>query len=533
MRTTLITALVVGACLAGATSAGAAAGELTYTGCVADNAAAGCVDLPSDPFQQASAVALSPDGRSVYVTGIAGNSITHLFRDPATGALAFDGCLNDTGSQECRDLPESPLFFASDVAVSPNGRSVYVAAFGARAIAHFFRAPGGQLFYDGCLANDASDGCIDLPGSPLEGATAVAVSPDGKFVYVGGSAVAIFSTAGPEGQIGYNGCLNNDGSDSCVDLPGEPLEGVNDVAVSPDGKSVYAASFTGDSIGVLLRRGDTGKLDWDGCLNNDGSDNCANLPGSPIDAALGVAVSRDGRSVYVASAVSDSISHFGRDPASGRLSWGSCLNNEGTDTCVDVPGAPLDRAADVAVSPDGRSVYVAAYDGDAVAQLVRDPRDGRLRWAGCLADTDAEGCVDVPSAPLNGADAITVSPDGRSVFVGSLFSSALAHFSRARFVPGKPKLPVAHPDTTAPAISRVKVSGRRRITLRYTLSEPATVKVVFCRKACRAQRRSARAGVNRLRTKLRRGSYRARLVATDAAGNRSARATVRFRVRRR
>ena len=49
----------------------------------------------------------------------------------------------------------------------------------------------------------------------------------------------------------------------------------------------------------------------------------------------------------------------------------------------------------------------------------------------------------------------------------------------------------------------------------------------------RALTRMGAPGADRLRIKLRPGRYRARLVATDAAGNRSAHATVRFRVRKR
>jgi DNA-binding beta-propeller fold protein YncE len=526
MRTTLIAALIFGAFLAAATSAGAAVGGLTYSGCVADTGAEGCLDLPFDPFQQASSVALSPDGRSAYVSGYAANSISHLFRSPATGALALDGCLNGNGSQNCGDLPGSPLFFASDVAVSPDGRSVYVTAYGADAIAHFFREPGGQLVYDGCLANDADDGCVDLTGEPLEGASGVAVSPDGTSVYVAGATLARFAVNGAGGQIAFTGCLNNDGSSNCVDLPGAPLEGVNDVAVSPDGRSVYAVSFTGDAIGVLLRDAATGKLDWDGCLNDDGSDNCVNVPGSPLDGALGVAVSGDGRSVYVASAVGDALSHLSRDPATGGLAWVGCLNDDGSDNCADAPGSPLDYAADVAVSPDGRSVYAAAYESDAVTHAVRDLRTGRLSWG---------GSVDGAAAPLNGAQAVAVSPDGKEVLVGTAFGSAVVRFARELPAPAVPKPPGARPDTTAPAITRLAVTGRR---LRYTLSERAavTIKVARCRKACRVKRTLTRAGVagaNRVRIKLRPGRYRARLVAADAAGNRSARATIRFRVRRR
>ena len=124
-------------------------------------------------------MAVSPDGRSVYVAGHGGDSISHLFRDPATGQLALDGCLNNDGSQSCGDLPNAPLNGAAGVAVSPDGRSVYVTAYAGNAVLHFFREPAGQLFYDGCLANDDTQGCVDLPGEPFNGAAGVAVSPDG------------------------------------------------------------------------------------------------------------------------------------------------------------------------------------------------------------------------------------------------------------------------------------------------------------------------------------------------------------------
>jgi hypothetical protein len=45
----------------------------------------------------------------------------------------------------------------------------------------------GQIGYDGCLANDASQGCGDLPGAPLTQAEGVVVSPDGGSVYAAGS----------------------------------------------------------------------------------------------------------------------------------------------------------------------------------------------------------------------------------------------------------------------------------------------------------------------------------------------------------
>ena len=341
-----------------------------------------------------------------------------------------------------------------------------------------------------------------------------------------------FSASLPEGQIGYAGCLNSDGSSHCVDLPGEPLNAPTDVSVSPDGGSVYVTSFNSDSIGYLFRDAATGKLGWDGCLNNDGSDSCENLPGAPLDGPRALALSADGRSVYVASsAVSDSISHLVRKPGTGALGWQGCVNGDGSQGCADAPGeaflGPLDGPVDVAVSRDGASVYAVAYDGGALAHLYRGPA-GQLTWDACLNNDGTEACADLPGKPLERATSIAVSPEGRSVYTGSFTGAAIARFTRAQAPPSIPSLPPASPaaDTLVPTISRIAFRNRR---LRFRLSEPATVRVAIRRR--RALTRTGRAGLNRLRVRLRPGAYRARLTAVDAAGNRSAAKTIRFRVR--
>jgi DNA-binding beta-propeller fold protein YncE len=470
-RAALVALLAVaGAWLTAATSPAAAApGQLAYDGCLADTAAQGCFDLPFAPLQGASGVAVSPDGKSVYVTSFYSDSVAHLFRG-ADGRLALDGCLSNDGSQNCVDLPSAPLDGAAGVAVSPDGRSVYVTSFYGNLVAHFFRdRAGGQIFYDGCLANDATQGCVDLPGAPLVGANGVAVSPDGKSVYVasyGSDSVAHFARNGPDGQIAYAGCLDDDGTQGCVDVPGAPLNGASGVAVSPDGKSVYVASFSGDSVGYLFRSTATGQLAWDGCLNNDGSQNCGNLPGAPLDGATGVAVSADGTSVYVASPLSDSIAHLFRSTATGQLAWDGCLNNDGTENCRDLPDAPLDGATGVAVSPDGTSVYVASINSDSVAHLFRSTATGQLAWDGCLNNDGTESCRDLPDAPLDGANAVAVSPDGTSVYVASINANSVAHFLRELAAPAPPAGPIGAAAPSEASSPRPAFGASTRVTVK-------------------------------------------------------------------
>ncbi|HEV3478363.1 MAG TPA: hypothetical protein VG144_02815, partial [Gaiellaceae bacterium] len=364
------------------------------------------------------------------------------------GQISYDGCLADDATDGCVDLLATPLTGASGVAVSPDGGSVYIASFNSHSIAHFFRGPDGQLSYDGCLADDGADGCGDLPATPLTGASGLAVSPDRGSVYVASplsNSVAHFFRA-PQGQLSYGGCLANDGANGCGDLPFAPLTGASAVAVSPDGGSVYVASPFNDSVAHFFRA-PQGQLSYGGCLANDGANGCGDLPFAPLTGASGVAVSPDGGSVYVASPFSDSVAHFFRAP-DGQLSYGGCLANDGANGCGDLPFAPLDGAREVAASPDGGSVYVASDSSDSIAHFFRKPQ-GQLVYDRCLANTAADGCGDLPLAPLDGARRVAVSPDGGSVYVSSFFSNSIAHFLRAAATP-PPAPPPPPPAPPAP-----------------------------------------------------------------------------------
>lgn len=76
-------------------------------------------------------------------------------------------------------------------------------------------------------------------------------------------------------------------------------------------------------------------------------------------------------------------------PASGALSFVGCLSDTGDDGrigtegfCAD--GDALAGAADLAVSADGRFVYIASNASNGVAWLERNPETGALSPRGCL-----------------------------------------------------------------------------------------------------------------------------------------------------
>jgi DNA-binding beta-propeller fold protein YncE len=103
----------------------------------------------------------------------------------------------------------------------------------------------------------------------------------------------------------------------------------------------------------------------------------------------------------------------------------------------------------VVVSPDGRSVYVAARDSDAVSVFSRSNGHGTITQLagplGCISDNGAStppaqptgspgGCTD--GIALDDAAGLSVSPDGNNVYVaagiaGSATSDSIVVFNRS------------------------------------------------------------------------------------------------------
>jgi DNA-binding beta-propeller fold protein YncE len=248
---------------------------------------------------------------------------------------------------------------AYGVTVSPDGAHVYAAGRYDDAVAVFERdgLTGALTFVEAEF-----DGLGGIDG--LDGASSVAVSPDGVHIYVAGrsdNAVAVFERDVVTGGLSFveaqfDGVGGVDG-----------LFSANSVAVSSDGMHVYVAAVLDDSVAVFERDGVTGELtfveaQFDGVGGVDG-----------LDSAYSVAVSADGAHVYVAGYVDDAVTVFDRNGVTGALTFGE-TEFDGVD---GVDG--LNGARSVAVSPDGGNVYVASYYDDAVTVWDRDQLRGRER----------------------------------------------------------------------------------------------------------------------------------------------------------
>jgi DNA-binding beta-propeller fold protein YncE len=205
-----------------------------------------------------AAIAVSPRGGAVFVTGRSANDFVTVGYAAATGATRWTRRYGRAGRND----------FAYSVAVSLNGRRVFVSGSSGPAIATiaYAAASGARLW-----ARRHGDAFFPA---------AVLVSPLGGTVIVAGTidpslwhylAVAYSTVTGRTKWVSGFADL----------IPGEP-EVVSGAAISPDGRSLYLTGGGGEALTVAAKAA-TGAMSW--FLDGTGP--------------LSVAVSPDSGTVYV------------------------------------------------------------------------------------------------------------------------------------------------------------------------------------------------------------------------------------------
>ena len=277
----------------------------------------------------ARGVVVSPDGKNVYVVAYNSNSIVHWDRDTATGALTNQVNLTDSTN----------LYCPNSVAVSPDGKNIYAVASQSDSIVHWDRDSA-----TGALSNQVN---------------------------------LIDSTH-----------LNKAGG----------------VAVSPDGKNVYAVAQSSHSI-----------VHWDRDSATGALTNQVNLRDYySLKSAVSVVVSPDGKNVYAVAFQSDSIVHWDRDSTTGALS--NQVNHQVNQE--EYWKNNLNGAGNVAVSPDGKNIFVTAFLSGTIVYWDRDSATGAL--------TNHVDLIDETLYP----DSVIVSPDGKNVYAVGFFSNSIVHWDR-------------------------------------------------------------------------------------------------------
>jgi len=370
---------------------------------------------------------------------------------PAAAGRGGLGLVQVAGGQGCIAQPEDEstalkgcgrgrgLVDANDVALSADGKNVYVAASGASALSSFGRdGATGRLAEVNCVTANGTAGvdgtehdCAD--GDALGGTAAVALSPDGRFVYAASYAsggVAIFSRNADTGAVRQIGCVRP--VKTCVSARG--LSGAAALTVTPDGVNVYVASADADAVSEFRRDPSTGLLTPLGCISDDGSDRlCGN--GNTMRGASAVVATGDGKNVYVAAGGSNAVLTFARDATTGLLTQKGCVMEAAPRNGSCVRGRAISGVVSLALTADGRTLFAAASDSSSLAVFARDPVTGTIREVGCVSETPFEGDESPPDGcahtrPFSYPTGVAVTRDGGRVYVS--VSSGLQAFDRDR-----------------------------------------------------------------------------------------------------
>jgi len=330
-------------------------------------------------------LAVSPDGRHLYPVGATGGSVPPVAIAPLRYATRVrEGQNGVTG-----------LAFPTNLAAF--GSSLYAISSFPSSTAAFTRS-GSTLDFVG--ASIAGEGGVEGIAQP----SGVAASADGRHLYVTGDqddAIARFSRNAATGALAFAGAIYD------TDLATDGLDGAQGVAVSADGAHVYVAASGDDSVAHFARNAQTGALAFV-AVHRDGEGIVDGLL-----SAHAIALGPDEQNLYVTGAADDAIAVFSRNTTTGAIGFVEFeQNGTGGVTNMDNPYA-------LAVSPDGRHVYVAARDSGAVVIFGRAPANGSLTFLGAVQDP----------TNLDRTNDVAVSPDGKLVFaIGGDASTLVAHW---------------------------------------------------------------------------------------------------------
>jgi 6-phosphogluconolactonase (cycloisomerase 2 family) len=426
----------------GASVSIAASGNLSSRGCLEDTGGPEDCTRSSLGLAGATAIEVSPDGKDAYLVGSEDDAVVHLRRNLRTGALSAVECIDDeapSGPDACARSVDG-LEQAVDLAISRNGRHVYTIAYAESTLLHFQRNQRtGRLQLKHCV-DDADLAVVDdvCPGGAegLQGPSELALSRDGDSLYVASQLDEALVTfrLNRRGKPLYRNCFEDDDKFLADDCPRdrEALADAGDVAVAPDGRSVYVTSFTDDAVGHFGRNPRTGLLGYRGCVENrspDGADEC-DLSAHGLLEPGSVGLSPDGRFLYTGAVNQGAMAQFklGRR---GQPQPRGCVEQPFSSALCATTAQGIGRAADFIFDAKGRSLYVAG--GRGIQPFKREPGSGSLTELPCIEDDDLPpiGTSCARTAPgLTGAFSAAISPDDRWLYVAASADDTVSVFRR-------------------------------------------------------------------------------------------------------
>lgn len=326
-----------------------------------------------------AAIAVSPDGARVFVTGAAdtdynttGDYLTVAY-DAATGGHLWTATYDGAG--KARDL-------ARALAVSRDGTSVYVTGSSAQPAAPEYNPSSRDdmitVAYDAATGAQRWVASYDSPFGgdqvDLDYGTAVQVSDDGAQVYVAGSSTG----AGDPRDYDYDYVVvaysASDGAPLWTTRydHARHIDVAAAMALAPSGATLYVTGFSGGAFTLALAT-DDGATRWQARSGG---------PQAGPASADDIIVSADGGRVFVTGQSSAAVdgsdwdyATFAYDAVTGAPLWSQTA---GTQVST------YESATAIGASPDGVRVYVTGTSGDERGRnqmtVAYDAASGTPQW---------------------------------------------------------------------------------------------------------------------------------------------------------
>jgi outer membrane protein assembly factor BamB len=341
----------------------------------------------------ATAVASSPDGTKVFVTGQSYGGMT-TGDDYVT--IAYNGSSGQQSWLKRYNGPGNKADGATAIAVSADGSKLFVTG------ESYGSSTTGTAY--ATVAYNASSGAqlwVKRYNGPVNGsdrAFAIAVSPDGTRVFVTGGSYSGSTKGSDYATVAYDGSTGAQLWAKRYEGPGAEDEG-RGIAVSADGSKVFVTGEAGD-YATIGYNASTGSQLWAKRYNG---------PGNGEDYGLALALSPTGTKVFVTG--------FGYTDSAKGFDYGTVAYNTSTGSQLwasryNGAGSGGDFAYGVAVSGDGAKVFVTGQSdagaSDDYATVAYNSSTGAKLWS-----TRYDG----PAGNTDGAYAIGVNPAGTKVFV--------------------------------------------------------------------------------------------------------------------
>ena len=406
-------------------------GALKYRGCITgDTNVSACDQTPtataggaSSGLDDVRALAIAPDGDFAYAVSANDDAVTR-FELGGAAPILFDDCVSGDqstgplGTDACEITPDASIGGAhtgldhpKSLTISRDGKSLFAAASEDAAIAQFqLRPRTGAISYESCISGETESGPLGSAACTMTGTQGslgndsglddprglAMTRKDKQLVGVSSDDDALFVFDWNSGTrtLAFDSCFTGESEtvanadcDASFPTAGGSDSGFDDLrslALGGGGTDIYVVSRFDASVvhfdvdsGLDCLSADTGAAGQDPC------DSMATpAPGGQntgLEAPESAVLSRDGRTLYVSTAQDAGVATFNRNRDTGVLTYDSCLSGDvGLLPCFVIPAATLGGGNSglsfpqfIALSPDDKSLYVAASDDDAVARFKR------------------------------------------------------------------------------------------------------------------------------------------------------------------